>query len=143
MVLNFNYPYPNSRYIPYSLIYIMKIFMYIFTDIRSVSARIRLISDLYPYPKIKTDTDMVLPLADPFAPLPGPLSLGCSFGGGNAQRPTNLQHLSQYKHSIHSRLNNNKNEWKENERWWYYEDPWVRPSLDEFGCGSFNRFGNN
>ena len=27
MVLNFNYPYPNSRYISYSLIYIMKKFM--------------------------------------------------------------------------------------------------------------------
>jgi hypothetical protein len=34
MVLNFNYPYPNSSYIPYILIYIMKIFMYIFMDIR-------------------------------------------------------------------------------------------------------------
>ena len=27
MVLNFNYPYPNSRYISYNLIYIMKKFM--------------------------------------------------------------------------------------------------------------------
>ena len=27
MILNFNYPYPNSRYIPYNLIYIMKKFM--------------------------------------------------------------------------------------------------------------------
>ena len=33
MVLNFNYLCPNIRYISYNLIYIIKIFMYISTDI--------------------------------------------------------------------------------------------------------------
>ena len=41
MVLRFNYPYPNSRYILYSLIYIMKKIMS-FTIIKS--------GYLYPYP---------------------------------------------------------------------------------------------
>ena len=34
MVLNFNYPYPNSRYISYSLIYIMKKFILFIIIIR-------------------------------------------------------------------------------------------------------------
>ena len=66
IVLNFNYPYPNIRYISYSLKYIMKIFMYIFTDIRSVSTCIRLISDPYHNSKIKADTDMILNFDYPY-----------------------------------------------------------------------------
>jgi hypothetical protein len=72
MVLNFNYMYPNSRYIPYSLIYIIEIFIYIFTDIR-YPIRIRLISNLYPYPKNKSgyeyDFITIRSISDPFASL--------------------------------------------------------------------------
>ena len=65
MVFNFNYPYPNSRYIIYSLIYIIEKFM-LFTIIKNGYPH------PYPYSKNKNgygyDFTTVQSVSDPFAP---------------------------------------------------------------------------
>ena len=50
IISNFNYPYPNSRYILYNLIYIMKKLMLFIIIKCGYPYRIMLISDPYSYP---------------------------------------------------------------------------------------------